>query len=356
MKLAIAAGGTGGHLFPGIAVVEFLQDLGESEGLFIGSDRELEEQILKKENIRHVVLKVGRIKGENMLGRLRTFLTLPAMTWRARRVLAAFGPQMVLGIGGYSSGPVILAALSLGIPRAILEPNAIPGLTNRLLGHFVQRIFVAFREAERFFPARKVRLTGTPVRKKLSDLRAVSSSHFTLLVLGGSQGAHSINQAVINALPLLEKSGKSISVIHQTGMNDFRWVQEAYRASLVPHEVHPFIKEMDQAYARADLIISRAGASTLAELQATCIPSLLIPYPFAADDHQRFNALHLVEAGGAEMIPDAQLTGEFLARRILHFEANRHLLREMKNNLEKLGGRKAAERVAQECYELAQTA
>ncbi len=351
MRIAIAAGGTGGHIFPAIAVVEAMQELRDTVSLFIGSDRQLEGEILQKAGLDHVSLNVGRIKGAGWRERLKTVLTLPREILEARRILAKFAPDLVFGVGGYSSGPVILAALSLRLPRALLEPNAIPGFTNRMLGRVVQRIFVAFAETERFFPVAKVSMTGTPVRKKIIEIKKEETGYFTLLILGGSQGARSINQAVLQALPRL--TGQPLMMIHQTGNADFAEVGDAYRLSKIRHEVYPFIEAMDQAYARADLVMSRAGAATISELKATCIPALLIPYPHAADDHQRFNALQLVEAGGAEVMMDQDLSGESLVKKILFYMGQKQLLQRMRANLEKLEGKKAAMKVAEECCELA---
>src|SRR5579885_3074824 len=205
MKLAIAAGGTGGHLFPGIAVAEVFREMNPAgEVLFIGSERGLEKEILEREGWKQTALSVGRIKGEGFVSRLKTMLRLPASLMQARRILSDFDPDIVYGIGGYSSGPVILAACFMGIPRAILEPNAIPGFTNRVLSRFVNRVFIAFPEAERFFVKTKTRRTGTPVRKTLSAIgekraagvAADPGKPFTVLVLGGSQGALALNRAM----------------------------------------------------------------------------------------------------------------------------------------------------------------
>jgi len=369
MKLAIAAGGTGGHLFPGIAVAEVFKEMNPAgDVLFIGSERGLEKEILEREGLKHEALDVGRIKGEGFAARMKTMLRLPKSLMQARSILNQFQPDVVFGIGGYSSGPVILAACLSGIPRAILEPNAIPGFTNRALSRFVNRIFIAFPEAERFFVKSKTRRTGTPVRKKLSEIgegRVVRAGQalpgaprqdnfFTVLVFGGSQGATALNRALVDLLPAIEKaraSGKKFRVIHQTGKNDYDEVKAAYDKTKIPHEVMPFFENMDEVYAACDLVVSRAGASTLSELAAAGIPSILVPYPFAADDHQRFNAKSIADAGGAEVILNQEL-GEKLGERLFFYEANRGELRKMSDHLKKSRGAPAAEAVARELFGL----
>lgn len=362
MKMVIAAGGTGGHLFPGIAVAEVMRDMSDIKITFVGSERGIEQEILRHEGLDHEVLRVGRIKGEGLAGKLKTILTLPRSLWQARQILNRLMPHIVFGIGGYSSGPMILAAFLLRIPRAILEPNAIPGFTNRMLSHFVTRIFIAFPETVSFFGDRKmskVRLTGTPVRKNLKPKSQIplenSPSNFQrpfhVVVLGGSQGARSLNEAMIKILPLLQQSGRSFKVTHQTGAKDYERIKEAYARSPIEHEVEPFIKDMASLYHQADLVVSRSGASTIAELIETQTPSVLIPYPFAADDHQRYNAQSIVNAGGGEMLLRGQLE-EKLGERILHLASHKEELKKMRENLSKLRKMPAAQAVARECLEL----
>lgn len=365
MRLLIAAGGTGGHLFPGIAVARAFKEVNPGgDVLFVGSEKGLEKEILEREGFRRETLGVGRIKGEGWSERVKTFLSLPGSFLRARSILRDFRPDVVLGIGGYSSGPVILTAFWLKIPRAILEPNAIPGFTNRILARLVNAIFVAFPKAEGFFPANKVRLTGTPVRSELTEVGRVfvgahghapvqrdSNKPFTVLVLGGSQGATAINQAVTAALSKLEGSGKTFRLIHQTGSNDEGWVKEAYARTKLAHEVTAFLTDMARVYGETDLVVSRAGASTIAELMATRTPSLLVPYPFAADDHQRVNAEFIAAAGGAEVISNADL-GAKIADRILHYESKRGELESMRKKLEQGQRLPATESILRECLKL----
>ncbi|HSA60530.1 MAG TPA: undecaprenyldiphospho-muramoylpentapeptide beta-N-acetylglucosaminyltransferase [bacterium] len=355
MKLLIAAGGTGGHLFPGISVAQVFLELNPGGAvLFVGSDRGLEKTILERAGFRHVALNVGRIKGEGWYQRLKTFASLPAAFLQARSILKSFRPDVVLGIGGYSSGPMILGARWLGIPSAVLEPNAIPGFTNRLLRRFSNLICIAFPKAAEFFPAAKVRLTGTPVRSELTEIGRQTKTErgdFTVAILGGSQGATAINKAMVAALPALEASRKPLRVLHQTGANDEGWVREAYGRTKIPHEVAAFVEDMGRVFREADLVVSRAGASTVSELMATRTPSILVPYPFAADDHQRFNAEAVAACRGAEVIPNAELP-ERLADRVLHYEAARGELAAMRERLAQAQKTPAAEAVLREILKL----
>jgi UDP-N-acetylglucosamine--N-acetylmuramyl-(pentapeptide) pyrophosphoryl-undecaprenol N-acetylglucosamine transferase len=356
VKLLIAAGGTGGHLFPGISVAQAFLELNPGGAvLFVGSDRGIEKTILEKAGFRHVALNVGRIKGEGWAQRLKTLASIPAAFLQARSILRSFRPDVVLGIGGYSSGPMILGARWTGIPSAILEPNAIPGFTNRVLRRFANRIFVAFAKAAEFFPAGKTRLTGTPVRSELTEIgrqpREGRRDSFTVAILGGSQGATAVNKAMTAILPRLEASGRPFRLLHQTGAADEGWVRAAYARSKLPHEATAFVEDMGRVYREADLVVSRAGASTISELLATRTPSILVPYPFAADDHQRFNAESMAASGCAEVIPNAEL-GEKLEGRILHYEAARADLAAMRGRLERAQGTPATEAVLREILKL----
>ena len=363
MKIVIAAGGTGGHLFPGIAVANALKKADPAGAcLFIGTDRGIEKGILPKEGFRHEALRVGKLKGVGILRKIKTLLGLPRAIREAGKILQREGADFVLGVGGYSSGPVILSAFLKKIPRAIIEPNAIPGFTNKILGKFVDRVFVAFPEAGKFFPKEKVSVTGTPVREGLyrisnsEDRISGGGKKFTLLILGGSQGAASLNRTVMSLLPCLKSAGPAFRIVHQTGEKDFESVKRIYEISGVDHVVQPFFTDVASLYKEADLVVCRAGASTIAELVATRTPAIFVPYPFAADDHQRFNALSIVSAGGGEMILDRNL-GEGrespLLERILFYSKNRDALDVLKRKLAELDKIPASAAVAQQCLELA---
>ncbi len=322
--LIIAAGGTGGHLFPGIAVAHALiKKHPEWKVLFVGSERNVEGQILKELGLPHVALKVGRLKGEGVVQQFKTIFSLPFALRDACRILKTTRPRAVFGIGGYSSGPMIMAAWLKGIPRAILEPNAIPGMTNRYLARFVNYSFIAFEKAAGYFKKNTV-LSGTPVREDLirvgENRKKVGATltPFRLTILGGSQGARSLNTAMIDMASRLAASNRPLHIVHQTGAADVDRVKKAYEINHISHEVTSFLGDMARVYAESHLVICRSGASTMAELMATKTPAILVPYPHAADNHQQFNASGIVDRGGGEMILDRDL-GTLLLPRIQYF-------------------------------------
>ena len=352
-KLLIAAGGTGGHLFPGIALAQWAQAKGWSVD-FVGSERGLEKEIIERYGFPHGSLSVGRLKGESIFSKLKTFVGLPASLFEAVKILKEKTPNVVFGIGGYSSGPMVVAATLLNIPRLILEPNSIPGLTNKLLGVFANKICLMFPETERFFPKNKVAVTGTPVREEIAKLVRDKNDRFTIAIIGGSQGARALNQAMAAALPQLEAKG-GFHIIHQTGAKDYEDILNQYQSlnlKNITFEVKAFIQDMVSLYKKVDLVISRSGASTLAELMEAKIPSLLVPYPFAADDHQRWNAQSLVRRGGAEMILEEEIkSGEKLSEKILYYRDHPEILVQMSASL-KASNKSATETVFELCERL----
>ncbi len=330
MRLVIAGGGTGGHLFPGIAVAEeFLAWEKGNEVMFIGTEKGIEARVLPRLGFRLECIAAAGIRGKGLRTRIKGVAMLLLGYMQAWRIMQKFRPDRVLGVGGYASGPVVLAAAGMGIRRFIHEQNAIPGFTNKALARFVERIFISLAESERFFAGGKVLLTGNPVRKEIlaevlnganpaarvtTVAERVARGNFRLLVFGGSAGAHSINQAFVAALPLLSPFRDRLAITHQTGENDLAEVREAYQREGYDAEVLPFIDNMAEAYRRADLVVCRAGATTVAEVTACGKPCIFIPFPFAVDDHQRLNAEALVREGAGFMILDRELTGESLAR------------------------------------------
>ncbi|HEX9079752.1 MAG TPA: undecaprenyldiphospho-muramoylpentapeptide beta-N-acetylglucosaminyltransferase, partial [Desulfuromonadaceae bacterium] len=333
MRLVIAGGGTGGHLFPGIAVAEeFLARGKGNEVLFIGTEKGIEARILPRLGFRLECIAAAGIRGKGVLSRIKGAAMLFVGFVQAWRVISRFCPDRVLGVGGYASGPVVLAAAGMGIGRAIHEQNAIPGFTNRVLARFVERVFISLTGSERYFPGGKVILTGNPIRKEIlaamleganppapSDIplsKRGTGGDFRILVFGGSAGAHSINQAMAAALPFLAGFRDRLVITHQTGENDLGEVKEAYQREGFAARVLAFIDNMAEAYGRADLIVCRAGATTVAEVTACGKPCIFIPYPYAVDDHQRLNAESLLKQGAGFMILDRELSGEGLARLI----------------------------------------
>jgi UDP-N-acetylglucosamine--N-acetylmuramyl-(pentapeptide) pyrophosphoryl-undecaprenol N-acetylglucosamine transferase len=353
MKVILAGGGTGGHLFPGLAVAEEFQRRDAMTSiLFIGTAQGIEARALPQQGYELALLSVRGLKGRGARGLLDAVYGVPASLWRCLKILGEFRPDVVIGLGGYASGPMLLAATLRRIPRAIMEQNLRPGFTNKWLARFVDRVFTSYADSSNFFAGARVLETGNPVRWR--SLPAVRPSEkFTLLVFGGSAGARRINFAVLAALKLVADLAARLKVIHQTGQADYSAVREAYDALGFEAEVTPFIDHMDQAYARADLIVCRAGATTVAELTAFGKAAILVPYPYAIYDHQRANAQALEARGAAELILDQELSGEKLAARLRFYLGTPEKLAMMADAARALGRPEAAQRIVDECYALA---
>jgi UDP-N-acetylglucosamine--N-acetylmuramyl-(pentapeptide) pyrophosphoryl-undecaprenol N-acetylglucosamine transferase len=356
MKWIIAGGGTGGHLFPGIALAEEIKTRHpDNEVLFVGTARGLEATVVPREGFRLELIDVTGLKGKGLGGLFRGVFRLPRAFAQARAILRREKPAIVIGVGGYASGPLVLAAALSGILTAVQEQNALPGLTNKILGRFVNAVFVAFKEAIPFFPARKVHLLGNPIRRALLDnylKPKIPSPRFTLLITGGSQGAHRLNERVVEAVKALGPTARDMTIIHQTGTADRAEVERQYKELQVTAEVLDFIQDMPTAYARADLIICRAGAATLAEITVARKPAILVPFPFATDNHQEVNAGSLVEAGAAILFRESELNADTLASaiRALHDDPVRRQKMERAAGL--LGRPEAAREIADVCVEL----
>jgi len=332
-RVVIAGGGTGGHLFPGLAAArEILRRRPEAEILFVTGSRPMERHILERSGFRQAGIQVEGLMGRGWKKGAKVVLALPRSFFQARRVLRSFSPIAVLGVGGYSSGPVCVAARTLKIPTAVHEQNSFPGLTNRLLCRIVDRVFISFEESRSKFPSGRLVFTGNPVREELLQAeKPIRSEDKTLsvLVVGGSQGARAVNTAVAAALGMLKKQGRAVHVVHQTGNGDYERVLRLYTELGLRGVVTPFIDDMAGAYLGADLVVGRAGASTISELAALGKPSVLIPYPYAANNHQVTNARALSDAGGAVLLPQSELSGRSLAHALVRFDSDREALREM---------------------------
>ena len=330
MRLLIAGGGTGGHLFPGIAVAEeFLARDPANEVLFVGTERGIEARAVPAAGYRLELISAAGIRGKGGLSQIRGAAMMLYGYATSRKILKAWRPDMVLGVGGYASLPMVLAARGMQIPCSIHEQNAIPGLTNRLLARFADRVFITLDESARFFPKGKTLLTGNPLRRQILDLverQAPPSladiphqegngeaAPFRLFIFGGSQGAHAINMAMLAALPHLERYAAKLEITHQTGEKDAAELVEAYRRHGLRASVMPFIQDMAAAYRLADLVICRAGATTIAEVTACGKACLFIPFPHAVDDHQRRNAEAFLKKGAGFMLLERELSGERLA-------------------------------------------
>jgi UDP-N-acetylglucosamine--N-acetylmuramyl-(pentapeptide) pyrophosphoryl-undecaprenol N-acetylglucosamine transferase len=319
LRIVIAGGGTGGHLYPGIAVArEVLKRRADAHVSFAGTERGIEARVLPREGFALDIIRSGGLKGKSMVDTLRGLALVPLGLVDAWRILSMRRPHLVIGVGGYSSGPVVMAAALRRIPTMLLEQNAVPGLTNRLLAPVVRAAAVTFESTRRFFGA-KAFVSGNPVRPEfLAEADVTPEARpATVLVFGGSQGAHAINAAMSAAAPLLAANPATPYVVHQTGERDVDLVRTAYERAGLKAEVVPFLYDMGQRLRSADLVVCRAGATTLAELTAAGKAAILIPLPTATDDHQRKNAEALAADGAADVLLQADATGQRLAERIL---------------------------------------
>jgi UDP-N-acetylglucosamine--N-acetylmuramyl-(pentapeptide) pyrophosphoryl-undecaprenol N-acetylglucosamine transferase len=318
----IAGGGTGGHLFPGVAIAEELRARDPDAPVrFVGTSRGIEARVLPALGWDLALIEVSGLKTVGILGAIKGVFRLPRALWQARRVLKEWKPDAVIGVGGYASGPVVLAARLRGIPTAICEQNSIPGLTNKILGRLARAVFLSFDESRRFFTAKKSRqvvMSGNPVRRALlqrllaPEVTAPDPTTTHVLVCGGSQGAVAVNELASAALAQLAATAK-LAIVHQTGEKDLAATQQRYADAGVAATCSAFIVDMASAYQRADIIIGRAGATTVAELAIAGKPAIFIPYPFAADNHQEINAREMAEAGAALMFRQSELTADKLA-------------------------------------------
>jgi UDP-N-acetylglucosamine--N-acetylmuramyl-(pentapeptide) pyrophosphoryl-undecaprenol N-acetylglucosamine transferase len=360
MRLLIAGGGTGGHLYPGLALAEEVKTRHpRNDVLFVGSPRGIEVRAVPKAGFPLELIDVGPIKRQGFKGTLKGMFGLPRSLWQSMRILRRFDPDVVFGVGGYASGPVVMAAFLMGIPRAIQEQNALPGFTNKSLGRFAQAIFIAFDEARPFFPPARTHLIGNPIRRAFLENYLhdkAPEERFSLLVTGGSQGAHVLNLRVVEALELLAPElGPKLRVQHQTGTRDLDEIAARY-AKLAPSgliaEASAFIDDMAHAYALADLLVCRAGATTIAELTVCKKPAILVPFPFAADDHQTVNARALGKSGAAVLLPEKDLTAQTLADEIRALAGDRERLKKMSRASALLGRPEAAREIADVCVSL----
>lgn len=356
IRIIIAGGGTGGHLFPGIAVAnEFKNRLPDSDILFVTAGREIESQILEKAGFRQECLNIEGIKGKGLLDSLRSLFKLPGSLFQSICIIKRVSPDIIMGVGGYSSGPLCLSGKLLRVPVVIHEQNSYPGLTNRLLSRVVDRIFISFDESREHFPSGRVYMTGNPVRDIFTrEARPMNRQKevFTIFVTGGSQGAVAVNSAFIEALAIMKDKGINPGVIHHTGQYDYERVVKEYSDQGLKGEISAFIDDMPKAYESADIFIGRAGAGTIFELAAMGRPAILIPLPASANNHQVLNATALVKEGGAEMMMQDELDGEKLAKKLMELMNNRDLLIEMAENSKKAARLDSAKVIAEQMIKL----
>jgi len=355
MKLLITGGGTGGHVFPAICVAqECLKNITGARVLFVGASGGMEERIVPKYGFQLRTIKVKGLRGKNLFEMTKNLFLFTTVIPLCMQIIAEEKPDAVIGFGGYASGPIVFAGWLLHCITAIHEQNAIPGLTNRVLGYFVDRVFISFEKSAEYFNIEKVINTGMPVREVIlkANSQKRSNDRFTILVIGGSQGARFINRVVTEMVERNDEIRKYVSIIHQTGAQDKEYVENRYRNAGAIAEVYDFIDDMASVYARSDLVIARAGASTLAELSAAGKPSILIPYPYAAGDHQRFNAETFSTAGAGEVILESKLTPELLADKVRNLMASPERLEDMSQKARLLFKRDAAKNIVESIREL----
>ncbi len=351
MKLLLAGGGTGGHLFPAVALAQrLLEAEPDARVRFVGTARGIESRVLPELGLPLSTIEIAGFVGRGLAAKLALLPMLLKSLRQSARILSEFRPDVVVGVGGYASGPVLLAALLKGVPTVIHEQNVWPGLTNRLLARWVKRICLSYGDSDRFFPRGRTVLTGNPLRSGMENCPPVSSGKPTLLVFGGSRGARAINEAVVAALPLLEEFRGDLAILHQTGSEDLEQTRDAYRrAGWEAAAVVPFITDMSAAYSRAHLVVCRAGATTMAELTACGRPAIMIPFPHAAGDHQSANARSLARRGAALMLPQGELTAETLAQLVTGLLKDRPRLLSMAAAAKSLGNPGAADRILEQC-------
>jgi UDP-N-acetylglucosamine--N-acetylmuramyl-(pentapeptide) pyrophosphoryl-undecaprenol N-acetylglucosamine transferase len=341
--LLIAGGGTGGHIFSGIAVAEVWTKQG-GEVLFVGTALGQESRLVPEYGFRLKLIKVGRLKGGGIIGKLRTFCGLPKAMWQARKILKKAGPDYVFGMGGYASGPTLFMARLMGLKTAIIEQNAYPGFTNRVLGKFVHHVFLAFPECSRHFSKEKRIVSGNPLRGSIEHREYIRSQEkFTLFLFGGSQGARKLNEIFIMALKKLPALWDKLAIYHQAREEDLATIQEFYKENAIEATVETFFTKMSEIYQQAHLVICRAGAGTVTELALSGRPSILVPYPYAADDHQTKNAAILATHGAATLMDEKNLTAERLAEKIYEFYNDQSLLEGMAERAHQLAKPNAAE-------------
>jgi len=353
MRAILAGGGTGGHVIPALAIAHALKEGYHAEVLFIGTPRGIENRLVPAAGYPLKLTKVGALKNVSLVTRLKTSFDLPRAIWDSHRMISEFRPDVMIGVGGYASGPAMFAGALSGIPTLAFEPNFVPGFANRVVAPMVSAAAVHFPETGRYF--RRFVITGVPVRKAFFEsghqTRGVRPP--TLLVFGGSQGAHSINQVMIQSLSSLQTQVPGLHVIHQTGERDYNEAQVAYLAAGGSAEVYPFIDDMPGAFARSDVLLCRSGASTVAEVTAAGKPAIFVPFPRAADDHQKRNAEALQCAGAALMIEENALTPDRLVADVTAVLRDTTRFERMRDVARSLAHPNAAHQIAEMAAKLA---
>jgi len=363
LRLLLTGGGTGGHLFPAIATAEAMcQRFPGTKICFVGTKRKMDAASLARYDFQASTIHCQGLKGKGLLARIRSLGLLPLALIEALWRIFRFRPDLVVGVGGYVTGPVMVAARLLGRPTLIHEQNSVPGLANRKLGALVSRVCLSLPGSEAYFPKGGTVLTGNPVRRQILELAGKqparkSGEKVTLLVLGGSLGAHRLNELVVEALTGYGgRLPAAMEVIHQTGAADEEDVRAAYARKGIPATVAAFFTDMAEIYGKSDLLVSRAGATTLAELAVLGKPAVLVPYPFATDDHQDKNGRYYEAGGGVMVLPERELTGKKLAEILAGLVASPARLQEMAASMRAMGRPEATDRIVDVCLELIEKA
>jgi len=349
MRIIVTGGGTGGHIFPGIAVAKGIQDkFPGSKVMFIGTDRHIDQKALAAYNFQLAAIKCLGIKGKSFFNKLNSIIQLPGALLAAIKIMKTFKPEIVCGVGGYVTGPVLLAAKLKNIPLCIHEQNSVPGLANQITAKIADKIFISIPGEYNFSP-QKIVFSGNPVRREIisaAPAERIPKERKNLLILGGSQGAHQLNVLMQESAKLLQNNfAKSFQITHQTGNKDVQAVRKTYHELGVQAEVRPFFDNMAGLYQNADLVISRAGATTLAELSVMGLPAILIPFPYAADNHQMLNGRYYVNHGGAKMFKEKDLSAPQLAKEISSLLRNHDDLRNMSVAMKKLSRPEATTKI-----------
>lgn len=351
-KLLIAGGGTGGHVFPGVAVAERWQAQGGGV-TFVGTERGKEKEILPKYGFNVKYISVGSLKGGKFFSKLKTLWQLPKAMCQSFKVIREVNPDLILGIGGYASGPTLVAAWMKRKETAILDQNAQPGFTNRVLGKLVKKVFISFAESRIFFPQGKVVLTGNPLRSQISfSDYEIPENDFCIFVFGGSQGAKALNENFLDAMNRLPELWDKMRIWHQARAEEVEFIRRFYEERKIQAVVKAFFDNMNELYQKAHLVICRAGAGTVTELAMSGRPSLLIPYPYAADDHQKKNAQVLEKHGAAWIMEQHELTGEKLAAKILELKNNPRELERAAKAAKELAKPNAAKEIVDELLKM----
>jgi len=353
MRVILAGGGTGGHVIPALAIAHQLQKQYSAELLFIGTARGIENRLVPAAGFELRLVKVGALNRVSLATRCRTLLDLPRSLWEASRMLKDFDADVVIGVGGYASGPAMAAAIRQATPTLAFEPNVVPGFANRVIARWVSAAAVHFEETCRYFP--HCRVTGVPVRAAFFQIPLKPPGPApTLLVFGGSQGARAINEAMIQSLPGLRQRTPSLEIVHQTGERDFERVRAAYEKTGIRGEVHKFIDEMPARFAQADLLVCRSGASTVAEITAAGKPAIFVPFPYAADNHQNVNARALERAGAAVVVEESKLAAAYLVDTVAALITDPGRLQAMSLAARSLAHPRAVEEIGEMVEELAE--